>query len=663
MDMNCTDVGLWKAAVSSYKSQIESLNKPNLVSLDDFYTNELPILIKQRNPNPHITTPELSKLMQWKLTRGKWRPRLLDFASSLDDDVVKSASQKAFQAFPDVSKAVTELTVLKGVGPATASAILAAYAPDIAPFMSDEAMEAAIGNTKDYTLKNYLVFVKRLQAKSEELTREGDPFTPSDVEKALWSSAIAAKLKESSTKPEGIPHILFLDLQNMTFVDRKHRRSPRAVPLLPQKSDGHSEFEFDGASYSGAVFNLSTTIVGAGIMALPETLKQLGTIPGLIVIILGAMLTQKSIEMILKFSRISKATSYANLAGQAFGGAGRTLLQVCIVINNVGTLVVYMIIIGDVLSGMWSAGVHHSGVMEEWFGQHWWISRSFLLLITTLFVFAPLISFKRVDSLRYTSALSVGLAVVFVVITAGVAIIKLMNGSIGMPRLLPELVDQASFWKLFTTVPVLVTAYICHHNVHPIENELKDPDQMNSIVRTSLVLCTTVYVATSFFGFLLFGDETLDDILANFDGNLGIPYSSLIDDVVRMSYVVHLMLVFPIVFFSLRLNLDGLFFPHAIPIVYDNRRFFSLTAGLMGFIFMGANCVPSIWDAFQFTGATATVCVGYIFPAAIALRHGTATKNDRLVSWIMILLAVSSSTVAICSDIYTVFSDSKIVKT
>lgn len=156
--------------------------------------------------------------------------------------------------------------------------------------------------------------------------------------------------------------------------------------------------------------------------------------------------------------------------------------------------------------------------------------------------------------------------------------------------------------------------------VHPIENELKDPAQMKSIVRTSLTLCATVYVATSFFGFLLFGDKTLDDILANFDGNLGIPYSSLIDDVVRMSYVVHLMLVFPIVFFSLRLNVDGLLFPRAIPIVYDNRRFYSLTAGLMSFIFMGANCVPSIWDAFQFTGATATVCVGYIFPAAIALR-------------------------------------------
>lgn len=68
------------------------------------------------------------------------------------------------------------------------------------------------------------------------------------------------------------------------------------------------------------------------------------------------------------------------------------------------------------------------------------------------------------DSLRYTSAVSVGLAIIFVVITAGVATIKLMNGSIGMPRLMPKIVDQVSFWKLFTTIPILVTAYICHHN-------------------------------------------------------------------------------------------------------------------------------------------------------------------------------------------------------
>ncbi|KAL9330681.1 hypothetical protein ACSQ67_000291 [Phaseolus vulgaris] len=204
MDFECSEVSLWKEALSEYQSRIQTLSltktktKTNLVSLDEFYCNELPSLLRQRNPNPFLTTSELSNLMQWKLTRGKWRPRLLDFVSSLDDAVVKSASEKAFKSLPDVSKAVAELTVLKGVGPATASAVLAAFSPHLTPFMSDEAMEAALGNSKDYSLKQYLKFVDKLQMKAKELSSEGDSFTPSDVERALWSYAVG----QSSSAPQ-----------------------------------------------------------------------------------------------------------------------------------------------------------------------------------------------------------------------------------------------------------------------------------------------------------------------------------------------------------------------------------------------------------------------------------------------------------------------------
>lgn len=125
---------------------------------------------------------------------------------------------------------------------------------------------------------------------------------------------------------------------------------------------------------------------------------------------------------------------------------------------------------------------------------------------------------------------------------------------------------------------------------------------------------------TSFFGFLLFGDATLDDVLANFDTDLGIPYSSLLNDAVRVSYAAHLMLVFPVVFFPLRLNLDGLLFPSSRPLALDNSRFAFTSIGLIALIFLGANFIPSIWDAFQFTGATAAVCLGFIFPAAITIR-------------------------------------------
>lgn len=138
MDFKSLDAGLCKEALSSYEAVIKNLGKPDLVSLDDFYRKELPNILHERDPKPYITTDELSRLMQWKLSRGKWRPRLLSFVSSLDDAVVRDASGKAFASLPDVAKSISELTVLKGVGPATSSAVLAAYAPDVAPFMSDE---------------------------------------------------------------------------------------------------------------------------------------------------------------------------------------------------------------------------------------------------------------------------------------------------------------------------------------------------------------------------------------------------------------------------------------------------------------------------------------------------------------------------------------------
>jgi len=72
------------------------------------------------------------------------RPRLQSMMESLSDAEVQSASRKAFTAMPDLADALKEMTVLKGVGPATASALLAAHSPAVAPFMSDEVLLSAL---------------------------------------------------------------------------------------------------------------------------------------------------------------------------------------------------------------------------------------------------------------------------------------------------------------------------------------------------------------------------------------------------------------------------------------------------------------------------------------------------------------------------------------
>lgn len=429
-------------------------------------------------------------------------------------------------------------------------------------------------------------------------------------------------------------------------------KSNGRVPLLQDHPVIITKKDANTASYISGVFNLCCTIIGAGIMGLPAAIKVLGVIPGVLMVVISGFLTKYSIELLLRFSDGGRAYAYGQLMDDAFGRIGEVLLQICVIINNTGTTIVYLIIIADVISGSTSSGVHHSGVLEEWFGEHWLTSRIFVLIFLTIFVLVPTAWVKRMDALKYTSAIAVVLAVFFIVIVMGITSYKLAIGTIEPPTLFPRIDDLASFWNLFTAVPVLVCAYLCHFNVHTIQNELEDPSEMPGVVKSSLAVCGTVYIMTGLFGFLLFGDSTASDVLSNFDSDLGVPYSSLLNTVVRLSYAAHIVLVFPVVFYALRLNFDGLVFNSAIPLASDDRRFAFTTLSLLLVVLLGAICIPSIWVAFQFTGATAGALILFVFPASIALRDRpkVATKRDKILSWGLIILAVLSDLVAIYSN-------------
>jgi hypothetical protein len=56
---------------------------------------------------------------------------------------------------------------------------------------------------------------------------------------------------------------------------------------------------------------------------------------------------------------------------------------------------------GDVLSGNVHDGSVHLGVLQEWFGIHWWNSRAFALLFVVIFVVLPLVLFRRVGKFNF----------------------------------------------------------------------------------------------------------------------------------------------------------------------------------------------------------------------------------------------------------------------
>uniref|UniRef100_A0A6N2NC12 Amino acid transporter transmembrane domain-containing protein n=1 Tax=Salix viminalis TaxID=40686 RepID=A0A6N2NC12_SALVM len=421
------------------------------------------------------------------------------------------------------------------------------------------------------------------------------------------------------------------------------------VPLLPEMKQGEKR-----ASVHGAVFNVSTSIIGAGIMSIPATLKVLGVIPALVLIMIIAWLVDISVEFLLRYTQSGESTTYAGVMREVFGRVGSVSVQICVIITNLGCLIIYLIIIGDVLSGNFHDGSMHLGVLQEWFGIHWWNSRAFALLFVVILVMLPLVLIRRVESLRFSSAISVLLAVVFVGICSVMAIHALIEGKTKTPRLLPHLDNKTDFLNLFTAVPVIVTAFTFHFNVHPISSELAKPSDMISAVKISLLLCAGIYFTTGIFGYLLFGESIVADILVNFDLSSDTAIGALLNDTVRLSYAFHLMLAFPLLNFSLRTNIDELLFPKKPLLENDSIRFVSLTLVLLVFAYLAAIAIPNIWYFFQFMGSTSAVCLAFIFPGAIVLRdvHSISTTRDKIAAAVMIILAVTTSTIALSTNIY-----------
>ncbi|CAH1434425.1 unnamed protein product [Lactuca virosa] len=432
--------------------------------------------------------------------------------------------------------------------------------------------------------------------------------------------------------------------------------SDNVVPLLPEHESPETSTEEKQPSVSGAVFNVSTSIIGAGIMSIPATLKVLGVFPAFVLIVLIAWLVDVSVEFMLRFSYAGGSTTYAGLMKESFGRIGSVAVQICVMITNLGCLIIYLIIIGDVLSGAQSGEESvHLGVLQEWFGIHWWNTRNVAILFIVIFVMLPLVLFRRVEFLSMSSAVAVLLAIVFVGICSAMAISATVKGETRNIRSLPQLDDQAAFFNLFTAIPVIVTAFTFHFNVHAIGVELGKPEAMASAVRISLILCALIYFSIGLFGYILFGDSIEADILVNFDEATGSMIGSVLNDIVRLSYAFHLMLVFPLLNFSLRTNIDEFLFPDKSLLAKDNKRFLFLTFILLAAAYLIAIAIPNIWYFFQFMGSTAAVSIAFIFPGALALRdvHGISSRKDKIIGATMIILAVITSTIAISSNLYS----------
>lgn len=208
------DPAEWRKALDAYPDRLAALNDPKLQELDAWFWGSLGDAIRARDPN-RLTAPELVRVVEWKLARGKFRPNLVKFARAHTEATAGKATSEALKRFGSSSNGddrnenknglaacLAPLCALKGIGPATASAVLAAATPLI-PMMSDELIAVALPNATSsqmYSMQRLQALVDKTRAKAKRVG-----MTPREVERAIFAEAARTKKpKTAAAKTTGV---------------------------------------------------------------------------------------------------------------------------------------------------------------------------------------------------------------------------------------------------------------------------------------------------------------------------------------------------------------------------------------------------------------------------------------------------------------------------
>jgi hypothetical protein len=186
---------VWDEALAYYDAVVAGQGIERLPALDRWYHDALPGAIAARAP-AYLTHEELVRVAEWKMARGVWRARNLVLVRGNPPSAVEAASRDALAALdttaaaapgrpPRAAAPIAALATLAGVGPATASAVVAAVAPDRYPFF-DELVAGQVPGLGPvaFTPGYYARYADALRARAAAL---GGPWTPARVERALWA--------------------------------------------------------------------------------------------------------------------------------------------------------------------------------------------------------------------------------------------------------------------------------------------------------------------------------------------------------------------------------------------------------------------------------------------------------------------------------------------
>jgi sodium-coupled neutral amino acid transporter 11 len=389
-----------------------------------------------------------------------------------------------------------------------------------------------------------------------------------------------------------------------------------------EQEGAYGPFAPGTSTVAQGTFNMTNTVVGAGIIGLPYALKQAGFWVGIGALLAMAYMTELSLRLLMRVAFRARCNTYEALATHAFGASGFWLVSSARFLFSGGAMLAFLMILADTVTSVVSAYTADADTDAL---------RRYVVLGSSFGAILPIVLLRDVTSLSRFSLLSISTVAVMELV-----VLAQLGKSAGYYAASCTAEEQGSCAHVFPAggeppaatvfegggfapaLAIFAFAFTCHDSSFIILSSLREPTYKNwcRITRRALLVAVVLCLVMAVPGYLVFRDKTDPNLLNNY------PASDGVMNAVRCLYAFTMVLTFPMCFNVCRGVLNTVCFgmDGESSLEMPLSRHLGLTLPLFLATVGLAVLVKSLGVVLELTGAFGATMVAFVLPAAATLK-------------------------------------------
>ena len=320
---------------------------------------------------------------------------------------------------------------------------------------------------------------------------------------------------------------------SLTSIEKRERLMIEQGSLLP---DGISKMP-------GVYYNFMNSLVGAGILGLPFVYPSAGLFGGILLQFIFASLSVYTLNIVIKSAQIVHVHDYEELGYKCFGNIGYVWVVSCLFLQDFGTMLNYLIIIGD----------SSFKIIQIW-GYDTFEYRQFILLFVALIIIFPpcllrdIAFYEKFSFIKLITIIMVVSLIIYEYISY--RILETQSYKVTPHKYYP-ISSELTFFNLAgfaKAVGIVAYTFEVHDAAFLYYNTLWNPtiSRWNKLSTISMISGLILGLGLSVPAYLIFGNKICSNVLNSFDVN------SVFIIIARIIYAITMALSYPTSFFVVR---------------------------------------------------------------------------------------------------------------